>query len=143
MAKPVQPWPAGTGCPEPQYPDFAKALGMASHHFADDSGKEWGAARLCMNRAAEIAIAAQWPYWAMKRMYAEIGPLPTFDSFMETYCKALHTRRAAPDLAEAARGAVEFIGSLTPDNVDGEKLKRGQAAYRALTAALSREGGAQ
>jgi hypothetical protein len=85
----VRPWPAGAVCPEPSYPDFAGALKRASHHFADDSGKEWGSANACMDRAAEIAINAAWPYWAMKRMYAEIGPLPTFDNFMGVYCKRL------------------------------------------------------
>lgn len=87
--KAVQPWPANTVCPEPDYPDFAKALNQASHHFADDSGKEWSAANACMDRAAEIAANAAWPYWAMKRMYQEIRPLPTFDDFMGVYCKRL------------------------------------------------------
>lgn len=88
----VQPWPAGTFCPEPAYADFADALNRASHHFADDSTKEWGLANECIARAAEIAISARWPYWAMKRMHNEIGPLPTFDSFMEVYCKRLMAR---------------------------------------------------
>lgn len=91
----VTPWRAGTVCPETSYPDFAKALGIASHHFADDSGKEWGAANDCMDQAAEIAVNAAWPYWAMKRMYAEIGPLPTFDNFMGVYCKRLLARAKA------------------------------------------------
>lgn len=85
----VQPWPSGTICPEKDYPEFSKALNQASHHFADDSGKEWGQADACMARAAEIAVNAAWPYWAVKRMYAEIGPLPTFDNFMGVYCKRL------------------------------------------------------
>lgn len=87
--KPVKPWPTGSACPEPAYPDFAKALKQASHHFADDSGKEWGAAHDCMDQAVSIAIEARWPHWAMKRMYREIGPLPSFDDFMERYCKVL------------------------------------------------------
>ena len=90
--KAVQPWRSGTVCPEPAYAEFAKALNLASHHFADDSGKEWGAANRCMARAAEIAVGARWPYWAMQRMYKEISPLPTFDSFMGTYCKFLLAR---------------------------------------------------
>lgn len=89
---PVMPWLAGTICPEPAYDDFASALNQASHHFADDSGKEWGRANDCMARAAEVAISARWPYWAMKRMHNEIGPLPTFDNFMEVYCKRLMAR---------------------------------------------------
>lgn len=89
MSRALQPWPSGTDCPEEAYPDFAKALNQASHHFADDTCKEWGAARECMDRAVSIAVNASWPYWAMKRMYVEIAPLPTFDNFMGAYCKAL------------------------------------------------------
>lgn len=87
--KAVQPWISGTVCPEPEYADFASALNLASHHFADDSAKEWGAAKACMKRAVEVAVNASWPYWAMKRMYREIAPLPSFDSFMEIYCGQL------------------------------------------------------
>ena len=83
----VKPWPAGTVCPEKGYADFAAALNKASHHFADDSGKEWGAANDWMDAAADIAIDARWPYWAMKRMYREVAPLPSFDTFMEGYCR--------------------------------------------------------
>ena len=94
--KAVMPWPAGTICPEASYPEFSHELKMASHHFADDSGREWGAANDCMKRAAEIAVSALWPYWAMKRMYQEIAPLPSFDSFMEVYCKRLLTGGKVP-----------------------------------------------
>lgn len=89
---PVPPWPAGTICPEPAYADFADALNSASHHFADDSGKEWGLGDKYMARAAEVAISARWPYWAMKRMHKEIAPLPTFDNLMDVYCKLLMAR---------------------------------------------------
>lgn len=85
----VKPWPAGSVCPEPDYAAFAEALKQASYHFADDSGKEWGRANLCMATAASYAINAAWPYWVMKRMYREIAPLPTFDSFMDVYCRQL------------------------------------------------------
>lgn len=88
----VLPWPAGTICPEPAYVDFADALNKASHHFADDSGREWGLADGHMARAAEVAISARWPYWAMRRMFNEIAPLPTFHSFMEVYCRLLMAR---------------------------------------------------
>lgn len=93
----VQPWRSGTVCPEPGYAEFAAALNRASHHFADDSGREWGVARACMKRAAEVAISARWPYWVMKRMHQEIAPLPTFDSFMETYCCELMARSEGGD----------------------------------------------
>jgi hypothetical protein len=85
----VQPWPAGSVCPEAGYADFAKALNDASHHYADDSGKEWGQAGACMERAVNVAINSAWPYWVIKRMHREIAPLPSFDSFMEAYCKRL------------------------------------------------------
>ena len=94
----VKPWPAGGVCPEKDYADFAAALNKASHHFADDSGKEWGAADDWMSAAADIAIGVNWPYWAIKRMYREIAPLPTFDTFMEVYC------REALTAARQARG---------------------------------------
>jgi hypothetical protein len=85
----IKPWPAGSVCPEDGYADFAKALNDASHHFADDSGKEWGQANRCMERAVEIAANETWPYWVMKRMHKEVAPLPSFDSFMEAYCRHL------------------------------------------------------
>jgi hypothetical protein len=90
---PITPWPAGAVCPEADYAAFAEALNNASHHFADDSGKEWGAANRCMERAAGIAINARWPYWAMQRMHKEIAPLPRFDDFMQVYCGQLLAER--------------------------------------------------
>jgi hypothetical protein len=131
VTKQIAPWRADTVCPEKEYPDFAAALKLASHHFADDSGKEWGAAKACMDRAAEIAVSAGWPYWAMKRMYKEISPLPSFDDFMGTYCKRLHSPLAAiPNptaFADAAKGLVEalekqhqwHLAQVTPDPEHG------------------------
>lgn len=97
--KPVSPWPAGTDCPEPVFPAFKKALISASFHYADDSGSEWGSAGDRMREAARIAVEAEWPYWAIKRMYGEIKPLPSFDEFMGRYCVALR----ALAMPEAAR----------------------------------------
>lgn len=91
----VKPWAAGSVCPEQDYPDFANALKQASHHFADDSGREWGEAHTHMKRAAEIAASASWPYWTMKRMYGEIAPLPNFDAFMEVYCRHILVDKGA------------------------------------------------
>lgn len=96
MTVSVTPWPAGSVCSEVGYADFAKALHQASHHYADDRGKKWGHGNRCMEQAADIAINAAWPYWAMKRMHKEAAPLPSFDSFMEAYCRHLLAKATQP-----------------------------------------------
>lgn len=85
----MEPWPAGATCPAEGYPDFAKALSLASYHYTYDSGEMRRAGDGLMEHAAQIAIDASWPYWAMRWMYEEIAPLPSFDSFMRVYSKQL------------------------------------------------------
>ncbi len=110
MTVSVKPWHSGSVCPEDGYANFAKALHQASHHYADDNGKEWEQGHRCMKQAADIAINAAWPYWAMKRMYKEAAPLPSFDSFMEAYCRQLLAKAvAAPDLLAALQACEAFL----------------------------------
>lgn len=89
----MQIWPANTQCPDPRFPEFSELLNKASYHHADDSGKEWGTAREYVARAAEVAIEADYPYWAMERMFSEIKPLVTWTQFMHAYITKLKEKK--------------------------------------------------
>jgi len=85
----IQSWKAETECPHPMYQEFKKFINQASYHHADDSSKEWGEAILCLSKAADVAIEADFPYWAMERMWHEINPLASWNGFMHTYITKL------------------------------------------------------
>jgi len=87
--KPVKPWRAGTECPLPGYAEFKEDLNLASYHNAAEGRGEAGHARSATRAAAEVAIEHEWPYWAMERMFREIGPLVTWGDFMQTYINIL------------------------------------------------------
>jgi len=86
-------WPSNTECPHPLYKEFKAALNQASYHHADDSGKERDSASQCISKAAEIAIEADYPYWAMERMWSEIKPLASWTGFMHTYITKLKQKK--------------------------------------------------
>lgn len=86
----VKPWKAGEECPLKGFSEFKKELDLASYHNAADQHGEWSKARECVRAAAEIAIDSGWPYWAMKRMFDEIGPLVAWDGFMQSYINLMH-----------------------------------------------------
>lgn len=92
--KPISPWNRDTDCPHPSFQPFRKALLDASFHHAGPTD-EWKFAKSDIVKAAEIAIEAEWPYWAMDRMFREIGPLVAWDQFMQTYINILHAKVAA------------------------------------------------
>ena len=83
--KAISPWPAKTGCPEPEFADFKAALNHASFHNI-----AWISH---VTAAAVVADTAGWPYWAMKRMFDEIGPMVAWDSFMQAYINLLNKDR--------------------------------------------------
>jgi hypothetical protein len=87
--KAVRPWPQNTECPEQGFAEFKARLNRASYHNASDNAYELKDARLCIQEAAQIAIASDWPYWVMDRMFREIAPLVAWDSFMQTYINEL------------------------------------------------------
>lgn len=88
--KPMSPWPMNTDCPHPSFPFFRTALMNASFHNAGPLD-EAGAAKSQIQVAANVAIKAEWPYWAMERMFREIAPLVAWDQFMQTYINILHS----------------------------------------------------
>jgi hypothetical protein len=89
----MQPWRADTECPYPMYQEFKMLLNQASFHYADDSGTEWKSATACISKAAEVAIAADYPYWAIERMWSEIKPLASWDGFMNIYINKLKEKK--------------------------------------------------
>jgi hypothetical protein len=89
----MQIWKAETECPHPLYQDFKKYINRASYNHADDSIKEWGSATDCISKAADIAIEADYPYWAMERMWREIKPLASWTGFMHTYITKLKEKK--------------------------------------------------
>ena len=93
--KSIQSWPAGSPCPIPCYPSFKSLLSSASHHFADDSGKEWPLGDSAMKKAASLVINDGLPFWAIKRMFQEAAPLPSFDTFAETMLSVMYANMGA------------------------------------------------
>lgn len=87
--KPVKPWPAGTECPLEGYAEFKEYLNRASYHNAAEQPGESGLARDATRAAAEVAVAQEWPYWTMERMFNEIRPLVAWSGFMQTYINVL------------------------------------------------------
>jgi hypothetical protein len=91
--KSVRPWPANTPCPQPSFAEFKKHLNSASYHNAAEGCGEMGDASLALQKAAQVAIDAEWPYWAMERMFKEVAPLVDWGSFMQKYINILSARR--------------------------------------------------
>lgn len=88
---PISPWPRNKDCPHPKFAEFKRALMNASFHHAGPVD-EWGIAKSDIQTAAEIAIEADWPYWAMERMFFEIAPLVEWHQFIQTYINILGKR---------------------------------------------------
>ena len=89
MPRSVRPWFQNEVCPEPGYVEFRRELMSTSYHNAAEGGGEAGRARTHLYEAARIAAEADWPYWAMERMFREIQPLVAWDSFMQAYINTL------------------------------------------------------
>lgn len=87
--KAVKPWPAKTECPLEGFEQFKIHLMSVSYHNAAPGVGERQAAKTSRERAASLAIRQEWPYWVMERMFREIGPLESWDSFMQTYIELL------------------------------------------------------
>lgn len=88
--KPMSPWKKDVPCPHPSFPFFRTALMNASFHSAGPLD-ETGSAKSQIQLAAKVAIDAEWPYWAMERMFREIAPLVAWDQFMQAYINILHS----------------------------------------------------
>jgi hypothetical protein len=86
--KAVSPWSANTECPLEGFQEFKRALLDASYHHAG-SQQEWKLAKACIQKATEIAIGQDWPYWVMDRMFREIAPLVEWSQFMQTYINTI------------------------------------------------------
>jgi len=89
MSRSVRPWPSDSECPESGFLDFKKFLNRASYHNAAEGRNEAAEARYNILCAATVALANEWPYWAMDRMFREIAPLVAWDSFMQIYINEL------------------------------------------------------
>jgi hypothetical protein len=93
--KSVKPWPANTECPLDGFAEFKKNLNTASfHNAAPVYSEEAAPARSALLRAVDVAIAEEWPYWVMDRMFKEVRPLVDWTQFMQAYINVLHTKVA-------------------------------------------------
>lgn len=90
--KPISPWKQGSDPDHPLFNNFKTTLMNASFHHAGPVD-EWGQAKSYIQQAAEIALNAEWPFWALERMFKEIAPLVEWHQFMQTYINILHTRQ--------------------------------------------------
>lgn len=88
----MQIWKSGIECPEVGYQDLKAYLNQASYHFADDNGNEYQKGSFNVQKAADLAIAQDWPMWAIQRMFREINPLVTWDQFLTKYIDQLKNR---------------------------------------------------
>jgi hypothetical protein len=86
--KPVSPWNAKTECPLEGFQEFKRHLNDASYHHAGPQ-LEWNLAKVCIQKAVDVAIEQDWPYWAMDRMFREIAPLVEWSQFMQVYINKL------------------------------------------------------
>ena len=86
--KAFSPWNSKTKCPLEGFQEFKKCLMDASYHHAG-SQLEWNLASACIQKAAEIAVEKEWPYWVMERMFRGITPLVEWSQFMQTYINTL------------------------------------------------------
>ena len=92
--KSVTPWPWKTACPLNGFAEFKKDLITASYHNAAETSGEAGSARSALQRAVDTAIAEQWPYWVMERMFKEVAPLVDWGQFMQAYISTMHKKVA-------------------------------------------------
>lgn len=87
--KPIKPWKKGEESAIKGYDAFKEELMRASYHNAAEGSGEMARARECTRAAAEVAIDYRWPYWAMERMFREMGPLVDWSSYMSAYIDLL------------------------------------------------------
>lgn len=67
--------------------EILRKLSAASHHYADDSAKEWGSARLAVQEAAELVNKHKLDYSAIVYLHGHSPQLVTLAQFVDTVLK--------------------------------------------------------
>ena len=79
--------PLWNGATEDDLRGIVKALSDASHHYADDSGKEWGSARHSMDMAAATVNRLRLGFYAIQCLHRDQPQLVALDQFMDAILK--------------------------------------------------------
>jgi hypothetical protein len=64
-------------------PKLVELLRTASYHYADDSGKEWGAAARAMDEFIELAVEKELTYYHYEDVYTAATPLMPFSAIVD------------------------------------------------------------
>ena len=75
--------PLWNGATEDDLRGIVKALSDASHHYADDSGKEWGSAKASMDTAASTVNRLRLGFYAIQCLHRDKPQLVALDQFMD------------------------------------------------------------
>lgn len=81
---------------------IVEQLSRASHHYADDSGKEWGRAGECLRAAAAEVNRLRLSAGAIERLAKHQPQLVTAEAFMDAVL--INARDAAHDQGMKERG---------------------------------------
>ena len=79
--------PLWNGATEDDLRGIVKALSDASHHYADDSGKEWGLARHSLDTAASTVNRLRLGFYAIQCLHRDKPQLVALDQFMDAILK--------------------------------------------------------
>ena len=79
--------PLWNGATEDDMRAIVKALSDASHHFADDSGKECGSARHSLDMAAATVNRLRLGFYAIQCLHRDQSQLVALDQFMDAILK--------------------------------------------------------
>ncbi|WP_422028101.1 hypothetical protein [Roseovarius sp.] len=90
--------PLFKNAPEDDLRQVIKHLQLASHHYADDSGREWGLARKHVSDAAEILNRNSLEYRAIQAIHREARPLMPLDDVIDEVLRL--ARSVHPDPVE-------------------------------------------
>lgn len=74
--------PLFRGASEEALLSIVESLSSASHHYADDSGKEWGVGRAAVKSAARHVNALGLGFNAAHRLHKHTSQLVSFDEFI-------------------------------------------------------------
>jgi hypothetical protein len=64
-------------------PEMVELLRTASYHYADDTGKEWGAAGRAMDDFVNKAVEHELSYYHLDDIYREADPLVPFSAIID------------------------------------------------------------
>ena len=72
--------------------EVVKLLSKASYHYADDSAKEWGAAKKLVRVAAKICASFELGLSALQHLHKHTSQLVAFDQFVDAVMQSRYDR---------------------------------------------------